>query len=117
MVVRLYHGPSFSRIEDILEEGIQAPSYWGTLDEASKYASPDGKVFSVEIERFEDADLNFNTLLASSMSDDCLQDGTWEESLAEFGSVRYDMTMRVDEHDLVSIADAVRTDRPRPSSA
>lgn len=91
-------------IDDILSEGVTGPSYWGTLSKALEYAGDDGQVFRVPIERFDPDMLAFNDLLSESLNDageDVVRDGTWQDSLREFDSVRYDGVVEVLEEDLV----------------
>jgi hypothetical protein len=105
----LYHGTSRDRFASILSEGVNAPSYWGTLEEALDYAS-DGMIFQVPVDAFDPDGLSFNHLLAASMAEaedgqDIPMDGSWEDSLREFGSVRYDLDLAVEEIQLVRVAD------------
>lgn len=113
----LYHGPSDAPLGDIIDEGISGPSYWGTESSCSDYATSDGKVFRVPIARFDPSDLMFNDLLAQAMidnGDDVPADGTWEDSLREFDSVRYEGTMFVTEDDLVDLKELQETMSPAP---
>lgn len=107
--IELHHGTFEDRIPTILEEGLDAPSYWGTADEASSYG--DGPVIVATPEDFDDSLLMPNDLLIDCIrsqdeNDDGIvewdtSDKTWQDSLRIFGSVRYDGRFTVDERHLL----------------
>lgn len=98
----LYHGTSHEALATILEEGVQAPSYWGTREEASRYAEG-GVMLAVPVSRFDEDGLMVNDLMLASMreeGDEIDEPADWQESLEVFGSVRYDYPLMVSEGDV-----------------
>lgn len=109
MAEYLYHGYVNGDLDAILSEGLNPVSYWGDLATAADYAGPEGKLFRIEVDRFDQASLAFNEGLADSMreeGEDVPTEGTWRESLEAFGSVRYDARMPLEREDLVTVEQA-----------
>jgi hypothetical protein len=103
----LYHGTWRGNLPDILEDGLTAPSYWGTYEVAQSYQMQFGKegiILRVPIGAFSEEGLEVNEHLYTSLADD--DDGvnmptTWEESLSECGSVVYQYSLQIDPDDIV----------------
>lgn len=63
----LYHGTSRTAWARIQTEGVEAPSYWGDLEQAQAYAASfgnDGLVLQADL---EEADLQLSELMAASL--------------------------------------------------
>ncbi len=66
----VYHGTSRLNLIQIEEEGVTAPSYWGTLEIANEYKNShgsDGVIISVDTNQY---DFEANLQLAEAMADD-----------------------------------------------
>lgn len=65
----VFHGTSKQKLESIQSEGVDAPSYWGTLKEAQTYADSygsDGVVISTDTNHYS---FEANIQLAESMAE------------------------------------------------
>ena len=101
----LYHGTTEEALEDILTNGISAPSYWGDELKAGEY----GKIiFAVPLYRFNEKALTENENFVYAYQDDPevidiwnASNQTWRDSLKIFDSVVYQETMLVNEEDLL----------------
>lgn len=63
----LYHGTSQKNLESIFSNGLVAPSYWGTLEQAQSFAESfgaDGVILTCE---FDASDLSASMLMAESL--------------------------------------------------
>lgn len=103
--MKLYHGTSSDKLAGILEDGVDAPSYWGTLEEASRYDL--GVMIEIETEDY-DLDLVPNDLLISTIEDESgpspeLEEAasSWEASLRVLGSVRIENIVMISGYELV----------------
>lgn len=109
MSILLHHGTFEDRLRSILDEGIAAPSYWGTEDEAWNYG--DGPLFALPSDDFDESLLAPNDLMIEALREQGPDDAsllewdvsprTWRDSLRIFGSVRYDGTVMVEESALI----------------
>lgn len=103
--MQLHHGTFEAIITDILENGMIAPSYWGTKETAGEYG--DGACLDVDLDAFDPDLIMPNDLLIEALREADDEDagvlewdaseGTWEDSLRIFGSVRYDGVLAVEE--------------------
>ncbi len=110
----LYHAIGDGDLDSVLRDGLDDPSYWGTLFTALGYVGDARTVFRVPVERFEASMLAYNEGLAEQIGEggeDIPPDGTWEESLELMGSVRYDARMRLEPDDLVEVDVAEAAER------
>lgn len=108
----LFHGTTTENLRSILNEGLTAPSYWGTEDEAFQYA--DGVMLSVDENELDPDYLAPNDLLIDALreqdeDDEGLaewdaSDQSWQTSLRIFGSVRYDSDIRIDDEHITTLA-------------
>lgn len=115
MAQQLFHGSSARNRSAILDEGVTAPSYWGTEDEARGYAG--GLLLAVDIEEFDPDAIAPNDLLIEQLREQDPEDegiaewdssaGSWQDSLRIFGSVRYDLTLRIDEQAILDQSPAI----------
>lgn len=110
----LYHGTTSNRIDSILRDGLNGPSYWGDefiaqefADERARKDGGEAIIFAVDIRRFDEDRLVANEIaegVAATISrDDAFQlEGvrTWQESFAVTGSVLYLGKLQVTEYDL-----------------
>ena len=118
----LYHGTSDLYKQDILENGIQAPSYWGTAEIAAYYAKEvaeeyGGKplIIKIPLSEFDQSLLEpdhnsiaepLTHILGKSDEDvgeeweEVPEPGTWRDSLDIVESVIYNATVKVLEKDL-----------------
>lgn len=62
----LYHGTSKSFLSSIMSDGVQSPSYWGTLEQAEDYSRSysDGIIISADI---DESSLCASLLMAEQM--------------------------------------------------
>jgi len=108
----LYHGIVKENFQEILDEGVNPYSYWGTIEEASLYTDCN-KIIRIEAEYYS---LSPNTTLADHYeeSDDeeeyelfqewVNSSQSWRDSLRIFGSVVVDDRVIIsEEHDVISI--------------
>jgi hypothetical protein len=106
----LYHGTWRGNIDNILSDGVRSPSYWGTYEVAHSYAMQFGEagvLIRVPLTSFDEDGLEPNEGLISSLTgageyiEDAVPPSTWQESLAEFGSVVYQYMLAVDPEDFI----------------
>ena len=110
--VTLFHGSSATNRASILEDGLTAPSYWGTEAEASGYA--DGLMIAIDIGEFDLDAVSPNDLLIDSLREQDPDDEgvaewdssakSWQDSLRIFGSIRYDRTLQIDEQAVLDLS-------------
>lgn len=64
----LFHGTSATNLSDILSSGVNAESYWGTLEQARSFSNSfdDGLILQADI---DDGDLKASLLMAESLYD------------------------------------------------
>lgn len=102
----VYHGTSKKALISIELEGVTAPSYWGTLEEAKEYADSfgsDGVIISTNTQLYS---FEANIQLAESLNDDADEEDEisiecheLEKSLNALGSVVCTETVfRFDKH-------------------
>jgi hypothetical protein len=62
----LFHGTSASNLSSMLSYGVQAESYWGTLEQARSFSDSfdDGVILQADI---DDSELNASLLMAESL--------------------------------------------------
>ncbi len=116
----LYHGTSDLHRQDILENGIQAPSYWGTVEIAQYYAEEavaekggNPLIVKVPLSEFDQSLLKPDqnsieeplTYTLRKTEDEVWEeweesDGTWQDSLEIVESVIYDSIVKVLDKDL-----------------
>jgi hypothetical protein len=118
----LYHGTSDLYKQDILKNGIQAPSYWGTVEIAEYYAKVIAEesggnplIIKIPLSEFDQSLLKPDhnsiaeplTFTLGKSDEDVWEEwelvpdpGTWRDSLDIVESVIYDATVKVLEKDL-----------------
>jgi hypothetical protein len=64
----LFHGTSATNLSDILSSGVNAESYWGTLEQARSFSNSfdDGIILQADI---DENDLRASILMAESLYD------------------------------------------------
>ncbi|MFG8752971.1 hypothetical protein ACEPU1_32150 [Pseudomonas aeruginosa] len=68
--MKLYHGTSKEFLESIEEDGLDAPSYWGTRDQAEEYAASYGENGVILVADIDPDDLKASVYVAQAMYDD-----------------------------------------------
>jgi len=68
--MKLYHGTSSDCLESIAEEGVEAPSYWGTREQALQYAGSFGEKGVLLVADLNEDDLRASMEVALCMRED-----------------------------------------------
>lgn len=68
--MKLYHGTSKELLESIEEDGVDAPSYWGTRDQAEGYAGSYGENGVILVADIDPDDLKASVYVAQAMYED-----------------------------------------------
>jgi hypothetical protein len=98
----VYHGTFSDNLDDILENGIEAPSYWGPLETAKDYGD---LIFTKPAQELE---LEPNNQLADAYEDIdpevytkwYSKDRSWEDSIRWFGGAVTNNHISVDRSDI-----------------
>lgn len=77
--MKLYHGTSKEFLGSIEEDGVDAPSYWGTRDQALEYAASYGENGVLLVADIDPDDLNASMYVAQAMYDDSQIDALPDE--------------------------------------
>jgi hypothetical protein len=121
----LWHGTSDTNLDNILANGITAPSHWGTDTMADYFAegaaeaeSGNPIIFRVPLSRFNKAALAIDKIAiqepiteALGKDEDTLMEewsavpgeGTWQDCLRIFGAVKYNAPLKVTKEDIFNI--------------
>lgn len=67
--MKLFHGTSRQAWQSIQREGVEAPSYWGSEDQAQAYADSFGAQGVVLVADLDEGDLEASLLMAQAMMD------------------------------------------------
>jgi len=107
----LYHGTTKEALCRILDEGVEAPSYWGSQSEAELYE--DGAMLCIDSHELSVEFLPNDLLIDAMREDDPDNEAlllwensaqTWRDSLKIFGSVRCDDIIRLSEEPILQHA-------------
>lgn len=67
--LKLYHGTSRASLLSIQQSGVDAPSYWGTLQQAQEYASSFGDEGVILVSHLAMEDLKASVYVAQGLYD------------------------------------------------
>lgn len=68
--MKLYHGTSKEFLQGIEDDGLDAPSYWGTRDQALEYAASYGENGILLVADIDEDDLKASIYVAQALYDD-----------------------------------------------